>query len=221
MEIRWYGHACFRIATEASSIITDPYDPSIGIAPREPLESDIVTVSHGHYDHNNVGLVRGAPLVISTPGEHLPQSCSGCRIFGMSTYHDEDAGAKRGQNTVFLIEIDSARVCHLGDLGHVLNSAQIERLKPIDILLVPVGGTYTLDAHAAASLVRALSPRIAVPMHYAIPGLKISIDPVDRFLEEMNASDAERVEALSFVRDEKTRESKPLTQIVVMNPIIK
>jgi L-ascorbate metabolism protein UlaG (beta-lactamase superfamily) len=229
MEIRWFGHACFRIDGEAVTVVTDPYDLSIGIAPREPLEADIVTVSHEHYDHNNVGLVRGKPLVISSPDEHACEGFPGCRITGIRTFHDEEEGKKRGYNTVFVIEIDGLRICHLGDLGHELNPEQVRQLQPVDVLLVPVGGTYTLDARAAATVVRAISPAIAIPMHYAIPGLKIQIAPVEHFLREISASSAqssvgekavERLETLRLERAADMRKEDQGTRVVLLEPLI-
>jgi len=229
MEIRWFGHACFRIDGEAVTVVTDPYDLSIGIAPREPVDADIVTVSHEHYDHNNVGLIRGKPLVISSPGEHVRGGFPGCRITGIRTFHDEEEGSKRGHNTIFVIEIDGLRVCHLGDLGHELNPEQVRQLQPVDVLLLPVGGTYTLDARAAATVVRAISPAIAIPMHYAIPGLKIHIAPVEHFLREMSASGAqslgseqavERLETLRLERAADVRKEDQGTRVVLLEPLI-
>jgi L-ascorbate metabolism protein UlaG (beta-lactamase superfamily) len=186
MRIKWLGHACFFLLTEdGTKIVTDPYDEPTGYR-LPPLAPDVVTVSHHHHDHNAVGLLRGNPRVIDVAGAHLFQ---GLTIRGVGTFHDKKKGAERGPNTVFVIEADGLKVCHLGDLGHQLGADEPSEIGPVDVLLIPVGGTYTIDADEAAALVKEMKPRVAVPMHYKTRHLRISIAPADNFLAHFETVD--------------------------------
>ena len=178
MKITWHGHSCFEIQDEISVVI-DPHDgKSIGIKP-PVVKSDIVLVSHDHFDHNCVRIVKGDPKVIRDYGE---TECHGLRIKGVSTYHDDDYGSKRGKNIVFCFEMDGMRFCHCGDLGHVLTKEQAEEIGAVDILFIPVGGVFTIDAADAKKVVDILKPSVIIPMHYYIGGLSISINSIDEFL---------------------------------------
>ncbi len=185
MIITWLGHSCFRIqdkiGSDGISVITDPFDKSLGLKVPN-FEADIVTVSHDHFDHNNVSSLRGKPFVINSSGEY---DTKGVMVQGVDSYHDEDQGANRGKNIIYRIEIDNISVVHLGDLGHVLDNKQLESLVGIDILMIPVGGTYTLNAKSAVSVVSQIEPRMVIPMHYKVPGLKIDLDTVDPFVKEL------------------------------------
>lgn len=214
MRITWFGHACFRLSGRTAAVVTDPYDLSIGIAPAEELAADVVTVSHGHYDHANVALVRGIPAVVRGAGTF---AVAGVHIEGVGTYHDEAGGAKRGENVVYVIEIDGVRVCHLGDLGHPLSSDQVAALGRVDVLLVPVGGTYTLDGRAAADTVRAVRPAYAVPMHYRVRGLTIAIDGVEPFLAAVGEPHAGTAAHL----DVRLPLEGKATQVVVLEPHVR
>ncbi|MEW6447749.1 MAG: MBL fold metallo-hydrolase [Bacillota bacterium] len=207
MQIKWLGHACFLLTTrEGVKVLTDPYDESIGY-PLPPVAPDVVTVSHQHYDHNAVGSVKGSPAVLEGAGDH---QAKGLTVRGVATFHDKNKGAQRGPNTVFIVEADGLKVCHLGDLGHPLDTAKLGEIGPVDVLLTPVGGTYTVDADEAAALVKEMKPRIAVPMHYKTERLKINIAPVDNFLKHFSGI---RREPLLEV----TRETlPPATSIVVL-----
>jgi L-ascorbate metabolism protein UlaG (beta-lactamase superfamily) len=142
-------------------------------------EVDLVTVSHGHYDHNNVDALRGAPAVIDTPGVH---EVKGLKIEGIPTFHDDAGGAQRGTNLLFAWEMDGVRVCHLGDLGHLLDTRTLQGLGQIDLLLLPVGGVYTLDADRAKQVVDQINPLLVIPMHYKTPALKLPLAGVDDFI---------------------------------------
>ncbi|RJX19244.1 MAG: MBL fold metallo-hydrolase [Ammonifex sp.] len=186
MQIKWLGHACFYLVTQdGTKIVTDPYDEATGYR-LPPVAPDVVTVSHHHHDHNAVGLLRGSPRVIDLAGTHVVQ---GLTIRGVATFHDKKKGAERGPNTVFVIEADGLKVCHLGDLGHYPDVEKLREIGPVDVLLIPVGGTYTIDAGEAAALVKDMKPRVAVPMHYKTKHLRISIAPVDNFLAHFEAVD--------------------------------
>ena len=195
MEITWLGHSCFRLKGSDAIVITDPYGPGYGYNLGKQT-ANIVTVSHQHDDHSYTKGVSGA-RVISGPGEY---EFGGVLIIGMATYHDDSNGTKRGKNTVFLIKIDDIAICHLGDLGHLLSSQQAENLGNIDVLLIPVGGTFTIDAPLAAKVVRQLEPKYVIPMHYKTPAEKLALEPVDRFLKELGAGQLEPVAKLSVTR---------------------
>jgi L-ascorbate metabolism protein UlaG (beta-lactamase superfamily) len=136
-------------------------------------------------------------------------------VVGVPTYHDSEKGARHGRNTVYLIEIDDVRICHLGDLGHKLDDAEAEGVASPDVLLVPVGGHSVMNGAQAAEVVRQLEPRYVVPMHYAIPGLKVELDPVDRFLKEMGVTASEAQPKLSVQKSSVTEYE---TKVVVLEP---
>ena len=193
MDVTWLGHGCFRLRGKSASVITDPYPPSLG--PKLPkLEADLITVSHDHENHAYVQAVSGNPYVVQGPGEY---EVAGITVLGWPTFHDRVQGSDLGRNTVYLLEVDDVRVCHLGDLGHKLRDQDIEILGTIDILLVPVGGGKSLDATAAAEVVRQLEARYVVPMHYALPSVKKDLEPVERFLKEMGVQAPEALGRLS------------------------
>jgi len=209
MKIRWLGQASFSITTsDGRTVRTDPFDESLGL-PIDKEEADVVTVSHGHFDHNAVHLVPGKHEVVDKPGTH---TAAGIAFTGVATYHDESKGAKRGENVIFCFEADGVRVCHAGDLGHVLSPEQAGALGKVDVLLIPVGGTYTVDAAGAGEVVEQLSPRVVVPMHYKLPGMSLPIADVEGFLA--GKSNVRRADVL-----EVTGETLPAQpQIVVLAP---
>ncbi len=175
--IRWLGHACFYCQGGGLSLLTDPFDQQVGY-PLPEVEVDVVTVSHDHYDHNAVHLLSGHPEIIQNPGEHKYRSLV---VMGFSVYHDEVKGAKRGKNTIFTWEMDGIRLCHLGDLGHQLDAKTIEAVGRVDILMIPVGGVYTIDAQGAKEVVNQLKPGVVIPMHYKTPHLSFELGPLDSF----------------------------------------
>ena len=186
MEITWLGHSCFRLRGKDATVVTDPCDKKTGYNISRPT-ADIVTVSHDHPAHNNVSGVAGTPRVIQGPGEF---EVSGVLIQGIPTFHDAAKGSERGKNTAYVFEVDDVLVCHLGDLGHVPSSEQVEELSGVDILFLPVGGNSTIDASAAAATVSLLEPKLVIPMHYKTPAAKDDLEPLDRFLKEIGAPGA-------------------------------
>ncbi len=192
MVITWYGHSCFLVETAVGSLVFDPYSPgSVPGLALPPLEADAVSCSHGHRDH---GYAQAVTLSGREPGFTLRT---------ISCFHDGKRGLLRGKNTIAVLEAEGLRVAHLGDLGHPLDAGQLRELGPVDVLLIPVGGHYTIDAAEAAALVRAVSPRITVPMHYRGEGFGYDvIGPVEDFLAlsenvrrlEENRFDPARVE---------------------------
>lgn len=186
MIITYIGHSCFKIqdkaGTEGVTVVTDPFDKKVGLKVPN-FEADIVTVSHGHQDHNNAAALRGNPFVVDTAGEY---DVKGVSIIGIEAYHDTKEGAERGKNIIYRIDIDDMSVAHLGDLGHELDTKQLEKLVGTDVLLIPVGGKYTIDYKKAVEVVKQLEPRIVIPMHYKMKGSTITeIDEVDKFIKEI------------------------------------
>lgn len=167
MRIIWLGHSCFAIQSGGLRLVCDPFDPQMVGYPPPDIMADIVTISHEHDDHNYTRTLRGRPLILRGSGEQAAPR--GWRIRGIDSFHDDQQGAKRGPNTLFMIEAEGIRILHCGDLGHLLAEDTLAALRPIDILMVPVGGFYTIDAGQAAALCRALDPKIALPMHYRTP----------------------------------------------------
>ncbi len=209
MDISWLGHSCFRIKGSHAVIITDPYPPSLGYSLGKPT-ARIVTVSHQHSDHSYVQGIGDEPKLVTRPGEY---EISGVLIIGIATFHDADRGEKKGQNTVYLMEVDDIFLCHLGDLGHVLTAEQVEEIGNVDVLLLPVGGVSTLDASMAAQVVRQLEPKAVIPMHYKTSALSRELEPVEGFLKEMGVPQIEPQPKLSL-----TKSSLPLsTQVFLLD----
>ena len=211
MNIIWYGQSCFKLSSSTKNsagepivLITDPFDKSIGLNPPR-TSADIVTVNRQHYDHNNTSAIKGDPFIIDGPGEY--------EIKGIPSFCDKKQGTERGSNTIYVIEIDEIRICHLGDLGHILTNGQLEKINGIDILMIPVGGTYTISWSEADTVVNQIEPRIVIPMHYQLPGLKIKLDPVDKFCKEMGVSAKETFSKISLKKKDLLQEK---TEVRVM-----
>jgi len=178
MKVSWLGHACFEIVdSRGTRIVIDPFDDTVGYeVPR--VEADVVLVSHEHHDHNNVKAIRGDPEVVRGPGKHL---AAGIEFRGVPTFHDEEKGKLRGRNTVFCFVVDGLRVCHLGDLGHLLGEDDLRSVGEVDVLMIPVGGVYTIDADGAKRVIEQIRPRLVFPMHFRSE--EFDVAPVDLFLE--------------------------------------
>lgn len=183
MKIKWLGHASFLVTSkEGKKIITDPYNVAGGITYAPIDESaDIVTISHDHEDHNNDRAVKGNPQVMRGEGV---RTVKGIEFKGIPSYHDAAKGSQRGNNIIFRFTIDGINICHLGDLGHLLNSKQIADIGPVDILLIPVGGDFTIDAKQATTMYQSLKAKVVIPMHYKTSKCDIPISKVDEFLKD-------------------------------------
>jgi len=179
MKVAWHGHSCFEVK-DAVTVVTDPHDgKSIGM--RMPVvKADLLLISHDHFDHNCSRVVKGDFVTVRDPGQRTEK---GVKVFGLQTFHDDREGTKRGRNVIFKFELDGVRFCHCGDLGHLLSSDQLRDLSPVDVLFVPVGGVFTIDGGQARKLVNQLKPKIAVPMHFRVGSLSLSIQTADSFLE--------------------------------------
>jgi L-ascorbate metabolism protein UlaG (beta-lactamase superfamily) len=208
VEITWLGHSCFRIRGKEATIITDPYDKGLGYTMGKPL-ANIVTVSHHHPDHDCVSMIGGKPKIVDGPGEY---EISDVIITGIRSFHDDQRGTIRGKNTAYLIQIDEVTVCHLGDLGHVPSSEQVEEMSDVDILLIPVGGISTINAAAAAETVSLVRPKIVIPMHFQTEVVKRELEPLDRFLKEMGLKNVTPQPKLTVVKSSLPTQ----TQVVVL-----
>ncbi len=182
MKIKYYGHSCFMFKGEGITIVTDPYDPSVGYDLPQ-LKADIVTVSHQHSDHNYLKAVRPGAAVVDIPGEH---NVKGVKINGYEVNHDSKGGSQRGKSIIFDIDnVDGVRLCHLGDLGERLRDDVLEKIAGVDVLFVPAGGFFTLEPEQIAEEVRRIGPKILIPMHYAVETTSgdLPIKPVDQFIK--------------------------------------
>lgn len=168
MKIKWFGHSCFIITSEnGTKILTDPYNDMLGYKLPE-IKADIVSTSHNHSDHNNINAVNSNFVHINETGSF---SEHGIEIKGVETFHDKVSGAEKGKNIIYNFEIDGINICHCGDLGHILNSDYAEEIGNVDILLIPVGGGYTIDALDAVKVTKQLKPTIIIPIHYRTEAL--------------------------------------------------
>jgi len=187
MEITWYGRACFRLKGREATVIADPCPPSTGFVAGKH-DVDLLTISHGHADHSYTRSIT-AGLTLTRPGEYEHH---GVLVTGVRTFHDGQRGAERGENVIFAAEIDGVHVCHLGDLGHLLTEEQLAELGPVDVLLVPAGGQFTISPAEAAEVVAQVSPKIVVPMHYATDGASKDLLGPERFVHEMGLGEPMR-----------------------------
>jgi L-ascorbate metabolism protein UlaG (beta-lactamase superfamily) len=183
MKIKYIAHSCFLFtSSNGLRVMMDPYkaggyDGAIGYAPIRD-EADIVVVTHDHPDHSAVEDVLGYPLTV-----RVPANARGVRFEMVEAPHDSDSGKRRGMVRIFLFEMDSIRVCHLSDLGDLLDDSRLKQIGKVDVLLVPVGGTYTLDGEKATQVIRDIRPALAIPMHFKTPRIGFPLDPLDSFLK--------------------------------------
>lgn len=211
MDITWLGHSCFLIRGKDKSIITDPCHPDLGYQLGEP-EADILTVSHFHRGHCYVEGVANDPRQITSPGEY---EIGGTFVTGIASFHDDKKGEIRGKNTIYVIEMDGITLCHLGDLGHHLDSRLIEEIGDIGILFLPVGEVSTISIDTTMEIIRQLEPPIIIPMHYKTEVFTGDLSPVNKFLDTMRIKDLEAKPKLSI-----TASSLPgSTQTVVLSHV--
>jgi L-ascorbate metabolism protein UlaG (beta-lactamase superfamily) len=209
LDITWLGHSCFRIKGKEVTVITDPCHPSLGYSLNK-LQADIVTLSHPHPGHCYTQAVTGEFKVIKGPGEY---ELKGVFITGIATWHDDAKGEKLGKNTVYVLEMDGITLCHLGDLGHLPASELIEDMGDIDVLFLPVGGVSTIGGSTAAEVVRRLTPKVVIPMHYKTAALAKELEPADKFLKEVGVKEQVSQPKLSV-----NRSTLPTsTQVVILD----
>lgn len=190
MTITWYGQSCFRIETKGASstglgqasVLIDPFSRDIGLRPPR-IKDDIVLVTHAHYDHNNLEGLNEEAFVINTPGEYERK---GIYVRGTRSYHDNSSGIERGLNTVFILKAEDMAICHMGDFGQTkLEEHQLEEIGDVDLLMIPVGGKYTIGSKEAVEIIGQIEPKIVIPMHYKVPSLNIDIDGPEKFTKEL------------------------------------
>jgi len=218
MKIKWYGHASFLLTSDqGTKIITDPYEPggfggAIAYGPI-PDEADIVLVSHDHADHNYVQGLRGKPQVIKGNRSH---KAKGMEFKGISAFHDGRKGSERGPNTIFCFSLDGVNLCHLGDLGHVLSEQEARQIGSVDVLLMPVGGVYTIDPTQAAQTAQAINPKIIIPMHFKTPHCGFPLANAEDF-----TSGKAGVRTIKGSEVEIKKEKLPqATEIIVLQPAL-
>ena len=190
MILKYYGHAFFSLSLEnGTEIAFDPYDGFYQY-PKRNVRADICLMSHHHYDHDSVASVSADALLIDQPGVHKP--AEGVTIRGISTWHDEVQGAKRGANTFYVVEAEGMRIGHAGDLGHVPTAAQRAQIGRLDVLMLPVGGYYTIDCQTALEVCRLLQPTVMIPMHYRTEyDEEMPIADLNDFLKMARAEDTQ------------------------------
>ncbi len=204
MKIKWYGHAAFLVTSDQGvKMITDPYESgayggqlSYG---KIKDQADIVLISHDHADHNDPKSLPGSPEIVKGSGS---KTVKGISIKGISTYHDPSKGSERGANTIFTLTVDGIKICHLGDLGHILSEKELADIGSVDILLIPVGGYFTIDAKEATRVAEQIKPKILIPMHFKTEKCGFPITPVEDFLK--GKSNTKRPKASEVAFEKKT-----------------
>lgn len=221
MVITWKGQSCFEIIANPLKngqvkLVIDPYTEEIGLK-LPKLEADIVLSTHNHYDHNNikgVGKVgTNESFVIQGPGEYEVKNIY---IRGISSWHDNEQGKERGENAIYTLEAEDLKICHLGDLGQAeLTPEQLENIGEVDVLMIPVGGVYTIEAKEAIKVMAQIEPRITIPMHYSLPKVKVKLDEVDKFLKAVGLKTMEPLLKLNIKKKDLSQEE---AKILILQP---
>lgn len=226
MDIIWHGHSFFEIHGKVNGnkivVAIDPFDDKIGIKPKK-TRANILIISHYHSDHSNKNIVSGfseenkkkEPFLIDEPGEY---EVGGAKIKGIFSFHDKVQGKERGDNNIFIIEMEEIKVCHMGDFNEIeLSKEQAKEIVGVDILLIPVGGNFTISGKDAAKIVGQVEPKIVIPMHYKIPGVNLEIEDENKFLNVIGLKEKEKLNKLKIQKNELER--KEGTEIVIMEKI--
>ena len=209
MEVVWLGHSCFRLRSGDTVLLTDPYPEELGLSMGRP-QARLVTVSHAHPNHSYTAGVVGEPYVVPGPGEY---ELAGVYLRGLRTPPGrQDPPEKR--NTAFVIEMEGVTLCHLGDLARPLPSALLEELGTVNVLMVPAAGGCTLPVGEVAELVSAVAPRLVIPMHYGVPGVRVDLAPLDAFLKELGVKGVEPQARLVVTPNNLPAE----TRVVLLEP---
>ena len=228
-KIVWAGQSCFQISVfptksrildkigtngkdQSASVVIDPFS-DIGLKTPN-FDADILLISHNHPDHNSVESVKGSPFLIDGPGEYEVKTVF---VQGIDSWHDDVEGKERGKNTIYTIEAEDIRFCHLGDFGQKeLTNEQLEKIGTIDILMIPVGGEYTISSSEATKIVGQIEPKIVIPMHYELPKLKFKLDDVGKFLKAMGKNSIDPVDKLNIKASNLLKEGA--MEIIVLQP---
>lgn len=227
VSIRWYGQSMFEIKTsDGTRIVTDPH--AIDVFGRKTLEADLVLISHRHTDHMQIGSIENAKKAkiiagfkdLKGDGKKIDWNLidekfgKNIQLRSVGTYHDTTFGMERGKNTVFIIEVDGLKIVHLGDLGHLLTDEQVKKIGPVDVLMIPIGGVYTLNGAEAKEVVKQLKPKkYILPMHY---GTKVYEDllPADEFLDEQKKENIQRLKTNQLMVDSDFNPKEPIIVIL-------
>jgi L-ascorbate metabolism protein UlaG (beta-lactamase superfamily) len=208
MEITWYGHSCFLIKdSKGRKVLTDPFDNSVGYQ-KPNVVVDVVTISHNHFDHNFTEGLPGTPSIVNNCGYF---NVCDIPINGIPSFHDKVKGAKRGENIIYIYEVDGFRLCHLGDLGHLLTDDDINMIGELDVLFIPVGGNFTVDGKEASDIAKKINSHLVIPMHYKTRAISFPIDGVENFITNMK--NGERIGGHTMALEEK-EESYNLVKIL-------
>ena len=221
-KIYWAGQSCFQISVSngkdhSAEIVIDPFNEETGLKVPN-LSADIILTTHDHHDHNNVKAVKPAgqvaPFLISGPGEY---EVKGVFVQGIPAFHDDKEGKERGKNTIYIFEAEDIKFCHMGDFGQKqLTDEQLEKIDSVDILMVPVGGTYTIDSSEAQKIIRQIEPKIVIPMHYALPKLKVELEDIAKFLKAMGKDKITPVDKLTIKSSALPKEGA--MDVIVLQP---
>jgi L-ascorbate metabolism protein UlaG (beta-lactamase superfamily) len=210
MHIQWLGQSAFKIQDKEVTIAIDPHD-KIGIK-MPKFQADILIVTHAHDDHNNIKAIKGNPFLINGAGEYEVKNVF---VYGLRSWHDNKKGEDQGLNIIYVLEIAGVKIAHLGDLGQEnLNERQLGILEGVDILLIPVGGEETINGIGAVKIISQIQPRIVIPMHYKIPGNKMKLESVDKFLKEFGVSNPEKTDKLKISKKDLPQEE---TKVIILN----
>ncbi len=215
MKIQWLGHSCFKLVeSTGTTIVADPYDPKgVGIdLPK--VKADVVTISHDHFDHSCKNNIEGNPTTLDKVGLW---DINGVEIIGLQSYHDEVKGRKRGENFIFKYRMDGVDLCHMGDIGQECSPVLSESIGAVDVLMIPVGGTYTIDAAQAKEYVDFLMPDVVIPMHFKTPNSKLDIDKVDEFVDLFDEEDIMYVDGDTFEFDRSSFDGESTKVIIFTN----
>lgn len=222
MDIQYIGHSCFRVRGKEGIVITDPFSSSVGFSLPQ-LRADIVTVSHPHADHNALDQVKPTAnrekiFPITNSGEY---EVTGISVYGYTSWHDEQKGAERGENTMFSIFIEDVHVLHLGDLGHKLSEEALDKIPDVDVLLCPVGGVYTIGPDEAAAVVAQLDPTYVVPMHYKTSAHNSEtfgeLATVEEFVKALGKAPKE-MDKLTVTSSKRAGGEETETQLIILTP---
>jgi L-ascorbate metabolism protein UlaG (beta-lactamase superfamily) len=219
-KISWAGQSCFQISVSNSrdheaNIVIDPFNEDAVGLKLPNMSADILLVTHNHKDHNNISGVKGEPFVIQGPGEY---EVKGVFVQGILSSHDDQEGKEKGQNTIYVIEAEGTRFCHLGDIGQKqLTDEQLEKIDRVDVLMIPVGGNgFTISSAEASKIIGQIEPKIVIPMHYALPKLKFDLDDVAKFLKAMGKPSIAPVDKLTL--KDSTMPKEGAMEIVILQP---
>lgn len=216
-KIIWAGHSCFQISVSNSrehsaNIVIDPFDESVGLK-RPNFSADILLVTHDHSDHNNIKAIKGEPFLITGPGEYEIKDVF---IKGIPSFHDDKEGKEKGQNTIYAIEAEEMKFCHMGDFGQKqLTDEQLEKINGVDVLMIPVGGVYTISSQEAQRIISQIEPKIVIPMHYQLPNLKFKLDDVSKFLKTMGKNSVAPQDKLTIKASALPKDGM---EIVILQP---